>query len=111
MSFGRDLRSALFRHVMGLSGREAARFGAPSLITRNTNDVQQVQMLVAVSGTMMIGAPVTGIGAIIMAVRSTGAGKTSLAGHLHAAEHLGEMGMPCRAPVAAQGTRSSAAGA
>jgi ATP-binding cassette subfamily B multidrug efflux pump len=69
MSFGRDLRSALFGHVMGFSGREVARFGAPSLITRNTNDVQQVQMLVAVSGTMMIGAPITGIGAIIMAVR------------------------------------------
>ena len=69
MSFGRDLRAALFWHVMGFSGREVARFGAPSLITRNTNDVQQVQMLVAVSGTMMIGAPITGIGAIIMAVR------------------------------------------
>ncbi len=69
MSFGRDLRAALFRHVMGFSGREVARFGAPSLITRNTNDVQQVQMLVAVSGTMMIGAPITGIGAIVMAVR------------------------------------------
>jgi ATP-binding cassette subfamily B multidrug efflux pump len=69
MGFGRDLRAALFRRVMGFSGREVARFGAPSLITRNTNDVQQVQMLVAVSGTMMIGAPITGIGAIIMAVR------------------------------------------
>jgi ATP-binding cassette subfamily B multidrug efflux pump len=69
MSFGRDLRAALFRRVMGFSGREVAGFGAPSLITRNTNDVQQVQMLVAVSGTMMIGAPITGIGAIIMAVR------------------------------------------
>lgn len=69
MSFGRDLRAALFRHVMGFSAREVAKFGAPSLITRNTNDVQQVQMLVAVSGSMMIGAPITGIGAIIMAVR------------------------------------------
>jgi ATP-binding cassette, subfamily B, multidrug efflux pump len=68
-SFGRDLRSALFRHVMGFSGREVAHFGAPSLITRNTNDVQQVQTLVAVSGSMMIGAPITGIGAIFMAVR------------------------------------------
>jgi ATP-binding cassette, subfamily B, multidrug efflux pump len=69
MSFGRDLRSILFRHVMGFSGREVAKFGAPSLITRNTNDVQQLQTLVAVSGTMMIGAPITGLGAIIMAVR------------------------------------------
>ncbi len=69
MSFGRDLRADFFRHVMGFSGREVASFGAPSLITRNTNDVQQVQMLVAVSGTVMIGAPIMGIGAIIMAVR------------------------------------------
>jgi ATP-binding cassette subfamily B multidrug efflux pump len=69
MSFGRDLRSALFRHVMGFSGHEVANFGAPSLITRNTNDVLQVQMLVAVSGSMLIGAPITGIGAIFMAVR------------------------------------------
>ncbi len=69
MSFGRDLRSAVFRRVLGFSERELARFGAPSLITRNTNDVQQVQMLVAVSGSTMIGAPIMGIGAIIMAVR------------------------------------------
>ncbi len=69
MSFGRDLRSSLFRHVMGFSGREVARFGAPSLITRNTNDVQQVQMLVAASGTTMIGAPIMGAGAIFMAIR------------------------------------------
>lgn len=69
MSFGRDLRSAVFGHILGFSGREVAKFGAPSLITRNSNDVQQVQTLVAVSGSMMIGAPITGIGAIIMAVR------------------------------------------
>lgn len=69
MSFGRDLRAALFRHVMGFSGREVAQFGAPSLITRGTNDVQQVQMLVAVSSTVMISAPIMGVGAIIMAVR------------------------------------------
>ncbi len=69
MGFGRDLRSAVFEHVMGFSGRELAKFGAPSLITRNTNDVQQVQMLAAVSGSTMIGAPIMGIGAIVMAVR------------------------------------------
>ena len=69
MSFGRDLRAALFRRVMGFSGREVAKFGAPSLITRGTNDVQQVQMLVAVSSSVMISAPIMGVGAIIMAVR------------------------------------------
>ncbi|HEY1891541.1 MAG TPA: ABC transporter ATP-binding protein [Steroidobacteraceae bacterium] len=69
MGFGRDLRAALFRRIMGFSGREVARFGAPSLITRTTNDVQQVQMLVAVSSTTMISAPIMGVGAIIMALR------------------------------------------
>jgi ATP-binding cassette subfamily B protein len=69
MCFGRDLRAVLFRRVMGFSGREVARFGAPSLITRTSNDVQQLQALVAVSSTTMISAPIMGIGAIIMAQR------------------------------------------
>jgi len=69
MRFGRDLRAALFRRVMGFSGREVARFGAPSLITRTTNDVQQLQALVAVSSTTMISAPIMGAGAIIVAIR------------------------------------------
>lgn len=69
MSFGRDLRSAIFRQVARFSSRELARFGAPSLITRNTNDVQQVQMLVVMGLTMMISAPITMVGGIIMAVR------------------------------------------
>ncbi|MGH8180437.1 MAG: ABC transporter ATP-binding protein, partial [Steroidobacteraceae bacterium] len=68
MRFGRDLRAALFRRVMGFSGREVAKFGAPSLITRTTNDVQQLQALVAVSSTMMISAPIMGVGAIIVAI-------------------------------------------
>ncbi|MGH8325961.1 MAG: ABC transporter ATP-binding protein, partial [Steroidobacteraceae bacterium] len=68
MRFGRDLRAALFRRVMGFSGREVAKFGAPSLITRTTNDVQQLQALVAVSSTMMISAPIMGVGAIIIAI-------------------------------------------
>ncbi len=68
MSLGRDLRAALFRRVSDFSGREVARFGAPSLITRNTNDVQQVQMLVAVTCTMMITAPIMCVGGIIMAL-------------------------------------------
>ena len=70
MDFGRDLRSAVFIAVEGFSARELNKFGAPSLITRNTNDVQQVQILLFTGFTMMIGAPITGIGAIIMAVRS-----------------------------------------
>lgn len=70
MDFGRDLRSAVFIAVEGFSARELNKFGAPSLITRNTNDVQQVQLLLFMGFTMMIGAPITGVGAIIMAVRS-----------------------------------------
>ena len=69
MRFGRDLRAALFRGVLGFSGREVAKFGAPSLITRTTNDVQQLQALVAVSSTTMISAPIMGVGAIIVAIR------------------------------------------
>ncbi|HEX3845379.1 MAG TPA: ABC transporter ATP-binding protein [Steroidobacteraceae bacterium] len=68
MSFGRDLRAALFRRVMAFSGREVAAFGAPSLITRTINDVQQLQGLVAVSSTTIISAPIMGAGAIIVAV-------------------------------------------
>jgi len=70
MAFGRDLRKAVFTAVEGFSARELNKFGAPSLITRNTNDVQQVQLVLFMGFTMMIGAPITGIGAIFMAVRS-----------------------------------------
>ena len=70
MAFGRDLRTAVFTAVEGFSARELNKFGAPSLITRNTNDVQQVQLVLFMGFTMMIGAPITGVGAIIMAVRS-----------------------------------------
>ncbi len=59
MSFGRDVRAALFHQVTGYSAREVGAFGAPSLITRITNDVQQVQMLVVMTCTMAIGAPIT----------------------------------------------------
>ncbi len=69
MSFGRDLRSAIFRRVGEFSGREVAKFGAPSLITRTTNDVQQVQMLVVLTCTMLVAAPIMGVGGIIMALR------------------------------------------
>jgi ATP-binding cassette subfamily B protein len=69
MGFGRDLRSSIFRTVGRFSSREMAHFGAPSLITRNTNDVQQVQTLVFMSLTMMVMAPIMMVGGIIMALR------------------------------------------
>jgi ATP-binding cassette subfamily B multidrug efflux pump len=69
MAFGRDLRSAIFRRVASFSGREVASFGAPSLITRNTNDVQQVQMLVLMTFTMMVSAPIMMVGGVVMALR------------------------------------------
>ena len=68
MSMGRDLRGAVFERVSGFSEREISAFGAGSLITRNTNDVQQVQMLVMMSCTMLVTAPVMAVGGIIMAV-------------------------------------------
>src|SRR5882672_9879295 len=69
MGFGRDLRSAVFRRVGECSSREVAAFGAPSLITRNTNDVQQVQTLAMMTFTLMVMAPIMMVGGIIMAVR------------------------------------------
>ena len=69
MGFGRDVRNDLFHQVTDFSAREVAVFGAPSLITRITNDVQQVQMLVQMTCTLLIAAPITVIGGIIMALR------------------------------------------
>ncbi|MEV4820280.1 ABC transporter ATP-binding protein [Micromonospora sp. NPDC049274] len=69
MGFGRDVRARLFGHVNRFSAREVARFGAPSLITRNTNDVQQVQMLVLMSCTMLVAAPIMSVGGVFMALR------------------------------------------
>jgi ATP-binding cassette subfamily B protein len=69
MGFGRDLRSKIFRRVGDFSAREMAQFGAPSLITRNTNDVTQVQTLVFMGLTMMLMAPIMMVGGIIMALR------------------------------------------
>ena len=70
MSFGRDVRASLFERVLSFSSRELNHFGAPSLITRNTNDVQQVQLLVLLSSTMFVAAPITMIGGIFMALRT-----------------------------------------
>ncbi|MBY0289220.1 MAG: ABC transporter ATP-binding protein/permease [Mycobacteriaceae bacterium] len=66
--FGRDLRSSIFHHVTGFSAEETARFGAASLLTRTTNDVQQIQLLVQLTCTMLITAPIMSIGGIFMAV-------------------------------------------
>ncbi|SDS44668.1 ATP-binding cassette, subfamily B [Nocardioides scoriae] len=69
MSFGRDVRRELFHRVGSFSQREVTRFGAPSLITRETNDVQQVQMLVLMSCTLMVTAPIMMVGGVVMAMR------------------------------------------
>ena len=69
MSFGRDLRAALFARVGSFSGREVAQFGAPSLITRNTNDVQQVQMLALLTCSLGVQVPIMMVGGIVMAMR------------------------------------------
>ncbi|HEY5137646.1 MAG TPA: ABC transporter ATP-binding protein [Candidatus Nanopelagicales bacterium] len=69
MGFGRDTRAGIFHQVGAFSAREVTHFGAPSLITRTTNDVQQVQMLVLLTCTMMVSAPIMCVGGIIMALR------------------------------------------
>jgi ATP-binding cassette, subfamily B, multidrug efflux pump len=71
MGFGRDVRRDLFHSVTGYSAREVGQFGAPSLITRTTNDVQQIQMLVVMAVTMMITAPLNLVIGIFFAVRET----------------------------------------
>ena len=68
MGFGRDVRAAIFHRVGTFSQREVQSFGAPSLITRETNDVQQVQMLVLMSCTLMVMAPIMMVGGIVMAI-------------------------------------------
>ncbi len=69
MSLGRDLRTGIFSTVSEFSEREVAKFGAPSLITRTTNDVQQVQMVTLMSLTLFISAPMLAIGGVIMAMQ------------------------------------------
>lgn len=72
MGFGRDVRRDLFHTVMGYSAREVGQFGAPSLITRITNDVQQVQVFTLMTLTLFITAPIMIVGGIIFAVREDG---------------------------------------
>lgn len=69
MGVGRDLREALFDHVTGFSTEDTARFGAASLLTRTTNDVQQIQLLVQLTCTMLVTAPIMSIGGIFMAIQ------------------------------------------
>ena len=68
MGFGRDVRSAMFHHVTTFSDSETARFGAPSLLTRSTNDVQQIQVLIQMTATVLVTAPIMCVGGIIMAI-------------------------------------------
>lgn len=69
MAFGRDLRAALFARVGSFSGHEVTRFGAPSLITRTTNDVQQVQMLALLMCSLAVQVPLMMVGGVVMAMR------------------------------------------
>jgi ATP-binding cassette subfamily B multidrug efflux pump len=69
MSVGRDLRAAVFRRVQDFSSREMNRLGTASLITRNTNDVQQVQLFLQIALTLLVAAPIMAVGGVIMALR------------------------------------------
>lgn len=69
MAVGRDLRAGVFSSVEGFAAREMAQYGAPTLITRCTNDVQQVQLFVFMTLTMLVVAPIMGVGGVIMALR------------------------------------------
>ncbi len=66
---GRDLRAGIFARVGDFSAQEVSRFGAPTLISRNTNDVTQVQTVVFMGAAMMVSAPIMMVGGIIMALR------------------------------------------
>ena len=72
MGFGRDVRSGLFHRVTDFSAQEVGFFGAPSLITRITNDVTQVQILVVMTSTLFVAAPIMLVGGVIMAIREDG---------------------------------------
>jgi len=69
MGAGADIRAAVFGRVQGFSAREMNRFGTPSLITRNTNDVQQIQLFLQLGMTLMVIAPIMCVGGVIMAIK------------------------------------------
>ena len=68
LGFGRDARAAMFHHITTFSEHETTRFGPATLLTRSTNDVQQIQMLVQMTFTMLVTAPIMCVGGIVMAV-------------------------------------------
>ncbi len=69
MGIGRDIRGAVFKAVQRFSAQEINHFGTPSLITRNTNDVQQIQLFLQMALTMMVLAPIMCVGGVIMALK------------------------------------------
>jgi len=69
MGAGRDIRAAVFACVQAFSARDMDRFGTPSLITRNTNDIQQIQLFLQMALTLMVIAPIMSVGGVILAVR------------------------------------------
>ena len=69
MGAGADIRGAVFARVQGFSAREINRFGTPSLITRNTNDIQQIQLFLQVALTLMVIAPIMSVGGVILAIK------------------------------------------
>ena len=69
MALGRDLRAAIFTKVETFAAREMVQLGAPTLITRTTNDVQQVQLIVFMALTLLVAAPIMCVGGIVMALR------------------------------------------
>ncbi|WP_204081535.1 ABC transporter ATP-binding protein [Mycobacterium riyadhense] len=71
--FGRDLRAAMFEHIITFSESETARFGAPTLLTRSTNDVRQIVFLVQVTANVLVTAPIMCVGGIIMAIHQEAA--------------------------------------
>lgn len=71
--FGRDLRAAMFNHVLRFSEHETAHFGAPTLLTRSTNDVRQIVFLVQTSATVLVTAPIMCIGGVLMAIHQEAA--------------------------------------
>ena len=72
MGVGADIRGAVFTRVQGFSAREMNHFGTPSLITRNTNDVQQVQLFLQVALTLMVIAPIMSVGGVVLAIHEGG---------------------------------------
>src|SRR5262249_50723684 len=71
--FGRDLRAAMFEHIITFSEPETARFGTPTLLTRSTNDVRQIVFLVQTAATVLVTAPIMCLGGIVMALHQEAA--------------------------------------